>query len=414
MNKFLSIFKFELSRIVKNKAFIITSAILIAGAAIGGFIVSNQINQSFTNIDTEYDPNVEVHIDPEVLYVYSSDHLKEYFTMLESSKLYRIEFKDSEEDLKQAVISDGYNGFAAHDINNVTKYVANTSLMSDTSSLDHVLNEMYQMHLLKENGLNFEQIQTIQNSYVNIETINLGEDGVVGYGFVYVYNMLLYMTVVMFGGIVSSSVITEKTSKAMELLITSATSTQLVAGKVLAIGLSCILTLVSVIVSLVISVKVVMQPQVFTMIVELIGGIPYDVLLWAFFLFIFGFFSILFLFAGLSSFATKPEDANTVITPIMLLIVVIFILNMSTMNATGGLTGFMKFLSYVPIFSSFFLFTQYVMGSLTTLEIIIGIITTVGGAILLTLLAAKIYRAGTLYYGNSISLKQMFKALRNK
>lgn len=417
MKRFITIFKYEFLRQVKTKAFLITGLILVLGIAVGGFFLSNSINDLEGNIMGEVPgeiPDGEIDFDPELILVYTSDDLKGYIEQIEATGMYKIEYVESEEKLSEVVLEEDFTGLNVKGYDDIVKVVASTSISGDYGTLDTVLSTIYQNHLLAESGLPVEEILKIQSSVLNIETLNLGEDGVIGFGFVYIYNMFLYMTVVMFGGIVSSSVISEKTSKAMELLITSAKASELVAGKVFAIGLSCIGLLVAVLLSGFISIKVFMSPTALSFALSMIGDVPYDVLLLALFLFVTGFFSILFLFAGFSSFATKPEDANVVITPLMIIIIIIFMVNMSVMGSDLLNSPVMMVLSYVPIFSPFFLFTQYVMYGLTTWQLVLGVITNILGAALLIVLAAKIYRAGTLHYGNTIKLSKMFKSIRSK
>lgn len=412
MKKFWTIFKYEFSRQVKNKVFISITAVFIFAAFVGGFFISSAIND-FQNGDTPSIDDVIQEMDSEKVYVYALPEYVEYISNLEATGLYELTFVDKEEDLEATVIENEAMGLIVKDYQNITKIVSGTSMMSNLGQIDAILNSFLQAKILGDEGLTPEQIQAYQQTTINVETINVGVDGMMGYAYVYGYTMILYMTVLIFGGIVSSSVITEKTSKAMELLITSAKASSLVAGKVFAIGLSCILQVVLVAISLFTSIKVFTHGETLNQLLSMFGGIPIDVILLALILFLFGFFSILFLFAGFSSFATKPEDANTVIAPLMIIIIIVFMVNISSMGSNLLDTTAFKVLSYVPILSPFLLFSRYALYGLSTLELVFGIIANVGGGALLILFAAKIYRAGTLHYGNSLKLSKIFKSLKN-
>ena len=352
-------------------------------------------------------------MDSEKVFVYAPPEYVEYISALESTGLYDLEFVDKEENLEATVIENEAIGLIVKDYENITKIVSGTSLMSNLGQIDGVLNAFYQAKVLSDQGLTPEQIMEYQQSSINVETINVGVDGMMGYAYVYGYTMILYMTVLIFGGIISSSVITEKTSKAMELLITSAKASSLVSGKVFAIGLSCILQVVLVALGLFTSIKTFTDAKILEQLFSMVGGIPLDIIALALVLFIFGFFSILFLFAGFSSFATKPEDANTVIAPLMIIIIIVFMVNISSMGSNLLDTPLFKVLSYVPILSPFLLFSRYALYGLSTLELVLGIIANIGGGALLILFAAKIYRAGTLHYGNSLKIRKIFKSLKN-
>lgn len=419
MKKFFIIFKYEFMRQVKNKAFLVTMGIFLIVSLVGGYFVGNKLSEVDLSggmdpgiVDGEVDENYEPDLLPLIIYV--SPELKDYVAQVEAYEIFDFEYVDSVEEVSKIALEKDEVGLIVRDKNDFEKIIIGTSLLDDTSIIDNTFNDLYQTDLLLESGLTIDQINAYKQSYINVETTNLGEDGIIGYGYTYIYTMFLYMTVILFGGIVSSSVITEKTSKAMELLVTSSDATSLVAGKVFAIGLSCILLLGAVLSAFIGSTILFSKGFPILEILNSFGGVPWDVIALSLFLFITGFFSILFLFAGFSSFASKPEDANVVITPLILIVVAVFFVNISSMSNDLLNTTLFKVLSYVPVLSPFFFFSRYVLYGLMTWEIVLGVILNLLGTYLLILFAAKIYRAGTLHYGNTVSFKRIYKSLRRK
>lgn len=419
MKKFFIIFKYEFMRQVKNKAFLVTMGIFLIVSLVGGYFVGNKLSEVDLSggmdpgiVDGEVDENYEPDLLPLIIYV--SPELKDYVAQVEAYEIFDFEYVDSVEEVSKIALEKDEVGLIVRDKNDFEKIIIGTSLLDDTSIIDNTFNDLYQTDLLLESGLTIDQINAYKQSYINVETTNLGEDGIIGYGYTYIYTMFLYMTVILFGGIVSSSVITEKTSKAMELLVTSSDATSLVAGKVFAIGLSCILLLGAVLSAFIGSTVLFSKGFPILEILNSFGGVPWDVIALSLFLFITGFFSILFLFAGFSSFASKPEDANVVITPLILIVVAVFFVNISSMSNDLLNTTLFKVLSYVPVLSPFFFFSRYVLYGLMTWEIVLGVILNLLGTYLLILFAAKIYRAGTLHYGNTVSFKRIYKSLRRK
>ncbi len=419
MKKFFIIFKYEFMRQVKNKAFLVIMGIFLIVSLVGGYFVGNKLSEVDLSggmdpgiVDGEVDENYEPDLLPLIIYV--SPELKDYVAQVEAYEIFDFEYVDSVEEVSKIALEKDEVGLIVRDKNDFEKIIIGTSLLDDTSIIDNTFNDLYQTDLLLESGLTIDQINAYKQSYINVETTNLGEDGIIGYGYTYIYTMFLYMTVILFGGIVSSSVITEKTSKAMELLVTSSDATSLVAGKVFAIGLSCILLLGAVLSAFIGSTVLFSKGFPILEILNSFGGVPWDVIALSLFLFITGFFSILFLFAGFSSFASKPEDANVVITPLILIVVAVFSVNISSMSNDLLNTTLFKVLSYVPVLSPFFFFSRYVLYGLMTWEIVLGVILNLLGTYLLILFAAKIYRAGTLHYGNTVSFKRIYKSLRRK
>lgn len=408
MRKFWIVFKYEFGNQIKNKTFLVISGLLLIAAIAGGFFLTGPFSKS----DDDYVDDIDY--TGEIVYVYSDDKYLDYLKPLQESGMFEFELYTDKATLEADVIEYGTVGLIVYDYNDYEMIVSGTSIFTDNSYLEYALNNLYETKVLADSGLNSEEIANIQNSHINVEINNVGVDGVIGYGYTYVYSMLLYMAVLMFGSVVSSSVIVEKTSKAMELLITSAKPTALVAGKVIAVGISCLIQIAAVLTSFIASFTLFSRNKPIIDIFKLIGGIPWDVMLLAIFLFIVGFFSVLFLFAGFSSFASKPEDANTVVSPLIIIILVVFMINMSSATSNMLTTTLFKVLSYIPILSPFLLFSRYTLYGLSTLELSIGVISNLLGAFLLILFASKIYRSGTLYYGNKISVIKIFKSLRNK
>lgn len=401
MKKFLIILKYEFLKQVQTKVFRVVTLVLMAVAIIASFFITKTFND-----DSEVAKPVV-----EKLGVYANSEYRDYAATLEKTEFFEVEYFDSENALNLEVTDKRITGLVFNGYDDVEIIVESTSITSYPGALISVLDAMYQNKILTDKGLQPEDIMEIQKASVNVEMVNLGLDGFLGFGYTYAFTMLLYMMVVMFGNIISSSIVSEKTSKAMELLITSAKSTALVSGKVIGVGLSSILQITLVITTLLTSIKLFTVNGASNQVFDLLANVPLDIIILAVFLFIIGFFSILFLFAGFSSFATKPEDANVVVTPLIMLIVGIFFIVIFGMSSNALDTRIVKVLSFIPIFSPFLLFARYALFGLTTIELVFGVIINIIGAFVLIYLAAKIYRAGTLHYGNTIKFSKIFKSI---
>lgn len=413
MKKFWIVFKYEFNRQVKNKIFVGITALFIVASVIGSFFIASKIDEISNAIDNPEDVVVE-EVEASDIYVFAQGDMINFIKQLNDTKMYNVVFVDNEADLENIVIENDGTGLIVNSYTDITKIVSKTSMISDFGQIDQILNTMSQNQYLLDKGLSMEDVYGFHESRVNIEVVNVGVDGVVGYGFVYAYTMLLYMTVMLYGSVVSTSIITEKTSKAMELLITSANSTALVAGKVFAVGVSCIIQLASVIAAFVISLNVFVKSNILGELISMLGDNVVAMLALGLVLFIIGFFSILFLFAGFSSFGTKPEDANTLIMPLIVILVAVFMVNLMSIQGDILNTPVFRVLTYTPIVSPFLMFSRFALYGLSTVELIMGLIANILGGALLIWFAAKIYRAGTLHYGNSIKLLKVFKSIKSK
>lgn len=413
MKKFWIVFQYEFNRQVKNKIFLGITALFIVAAVFGSYLIAKQINDISDAIDNPEDVIVE-EVEATDVYVFAEGEMINFIKQLNDTEMYNVILVDKAEELEDIVVENDATGLIVNSYNDITKIVSGTSIMSDFGQIDQILNTMSQNQYLLDKGLSIEDIDGFHQARANINVINVGVDGVIGYGFVYAYTMLLYMTVMLYGSVVSTSIITEKTSKAMELLITSANSTSLVAGKVFAVGVSCIIQLASVIAAFVISLNVFVTSNILAEVFAMLGDNVMAMLALGLILFIVGFFSILFLFAGFSSFGTKPEDANTLIMPLIVILVAVFMVNLMSVQGDILNTPLFKVLTYTPIVSPFLMFSRFALYGLTTVELIAGLIANILGGALLIWFAAKIYRAGTLHYGNSIKLTKVFRSVKNR
>jgi ABC-2 type transport system permease protein len=136
---------------------------------------------------------------------------------------------------------------------------------------------------------------------------------------------------------------------------------------------------------------------------------PYLLALMAVF-FILGFVMYSYIYAALASTVSRMEDANSIGTlPMMLVMVGFFasMIGMSTPGATWVVT-----LSHIPLFAPFVMFTRVVLGTAEYWEIAVSLVAMVATIALLSFLGSKIYRMGTLMYGNKPKLKDLFQAFR--
>lgn len=69
--------------------------------------------------------------------------------------------------------------------------------------------------------------------------------------------------------------------------------------------------------------------------------------------------------------------------------------------------------SYVPFSSFMSMFVRVAMGSVSMVEVAISLLILAGSTIFIGIMAAKIYRMGTLRYGNPIKMKDAIKQLKN-
>jgi ABC-2 type transport system permease protein len=245
---------------------------------------------------------------------------------------------------------------------------------------------------------------------------NIGGDAESNYWIGYVLIMFLFYVIMGYSNYVSSSVVTEKTSKAMELLITSVKPLHLMVGKVVGVGLAA-LTQVAIIVSAFavgIAANLNYWKTSGSAFLELTQGenvgasIAFIVIIY----FFLGFFLYAFLVAAFASTVTKPEEAATVITLPMVLMMASLLLGFMTLFGALSKTVIAA-LSYVPFFTPITMMARYTVGDAGTSQLILGAVIMAAAIVIMAILSAKIFRMGVMLLGVKATPKQIIKALKS-
>lgn len=226
--------------------------------------------------------------------------------------------------------------------------------------------------------------------------------------------ILTFMAVVTYGSWVATSVAEEKSSRVMELLITAASPRQLLAGKVLGTGAAGLTQYVVVLAAVLVAVLLqgVVAERLFgagaaTDLAEVDLGVllPFAVL------FVPGFLLYCTLYAGLGSLASRQEDVTQVTGPMLFIGMGGYFVAFVAMATPDQ--GWIQLLSLIPFFSPYLLPTRYLLGAPPAAwEWLVA-----GGLMLAFLfaalwIAARIYSAGVLLYGQRPGLRNAWKAVR--
>lgn len=230
-------------------------------------------------------------------------------------------------------------------------------------------------------------------------------------GLVYVILFIIYFAVIMYATMIAMEVATEKSSRVMEILISSVSPIKQMYGKILGIGL---LSLTQMAFLLLIGYYFVkrnlesMQGGFF----EFLGfqNIPASTIIFAVIFFILGYFLYATLAAFLGSLVSRIEDVQQMITPMTLLVVAGFMIAMFGLNQPD--TTFITITSYIPFFTPMLMFMRVGMLTLPVWEPILGILILVVTIAILAIFGAKVYSGGVLMYGKSNSFKDIKRALR--
>ena len=418
MKQFLAVFEYELGTYLKKKPFQIVTILLMVLIAVGltipRFLTSSEEGPS-TGLEGQ---NIAVIASTDM--GMSSEQLAEMLnqSLGEGADVFHP-YSGTEEALMQDVERETYtDGLVFDSLLQYTRITGTVSLYDQFFSvLQQVLLQTYRAQAMTEGGMDQQQVQQVLSAQVQetLEQTEAGKNQANSYLFTYVLIMLLYMAIIFYGQMVASSVATEKSSRAMELLITSARPSSLMFGKVFGAGCAGLLQFVLILGTAYGAYQVNEPYYTGAMsVMKTLFNLPVETLLYALLFFIMGFFIYAFMFAALASLVSRLEDLSNVITPATMLFVVVFIVVIVALNTGEVDTPLMIACSYIPLTSPMAMFVRITMGNVAGWEIMISVVLMAVGAVTLGYLGAAIYRVGVLMYGKPPKLSGLVSMLKNK
>ena len=222
----------------------------------------------------------------------------------------------------------------------------------------------------------------------------------------------LYLVILLYGQMVATNVATEKSSRAMELLITSAKPVSMMFGKVLSSCLAGFFQIVAVFGAAILFYNLNKAQWGNNFIIASLFDMPISLLVYMLIFFVLGFLMYAFMFGAIGSTASKLEDINTSVMPVVLLFVAGFIVVMTSMSGGDVDSLLMQICSYVPFTSPMAMFTRIAMSTVPLYQIAISIAVLIVSVVAVGVLSAKIYRVGVLLYGTKPKLGGIFKAMK--
>lgn len=412
MKQFWKILKFELMNYFKNKVFIGATVFLVVAIAVVMFIP-----KIIDTLDTdEIDADTTEKKDAVMLIKSESPELSEAVrqSFEEVFPDYEIRVtEDNVDTVKSHIISgDAECAFVMKDASSYTYYVNNLSMYDmNTETADSVLQNVYRMTAMVEGGLSLQQASDILSVQINSETESLGKDQGQNYWYTYIMIFALYIVIMLYGQMVATNVATEKSSRAMEVLITSAKPVSMMFGKVIASCIAGFLQLVSVFGSAILFYNINKEHWGDNPIISSVFDMPSELLMYMLIFFVLGFLIYAFLYGAIGSTASKLEDINTSVQPLTFMFVIAFFVVFISMTSGSVDNPVMKICSYVPFTSPMAMFTRIAMSTVPWYEILISIVILIGSVFGIGVLSAKIYRAGVLMYGTTPKLSAIIKSV---
>ena len=256
-----------------------------------------------------------------------------------------------------------------------------------------------------------EQAGEIIAVQIENSSVSLGKDQMKNYWYTYIMIFALYMVILLYGQMIATNVATEKSSRAMELLITSAKPVSMMFGKVIASCLAGLAQLIAVFGCAVLFYSINREQWEDNMIIRSIFDMPVSLVVYMLVFFVLGFFIYAFLYGAIGSTASKLEDINTSVMPITMLFIIAFMVVMFSLASGNVDNTLMKVCSFVPFTSSMAMFTRIAMSTVPWYEILISVLILIGSVAGIGVISAKIYRVGVLLYGTTPKIGSILKTV---
>jgi ABC-2 type transport system permease protein len=413
MREFWIVFKQAFASKAKSKSFIITTVLMIAAI----FLLANisKIIDTVQNVTGTGDSQNALQV------VDSSGMLVDRLQLQLADDISIEATDESEKTLEDKVSSGEIDSFLSLSVDDGgiihAKYT--TMSMMDFSfpmRIQDALQSIQTEMKAEELSLSSAQVQTlftrIQFDQKNVSPSAKSQEELnQARVLVYVLMFVIYMAVIMYASMIAMDVANEKSSRVMEILISSISPVKHMFAKVLGIGSLGILQIIIYGVTGYIALK--------TSATEVPGGfsdffsmkdVSISTLVYAAVFFVLGYFLYATLAALLGSLVSRAEDVQQMIMPMTMLIVVAFIISATGLGNPE--LGYVTYASYFPFFAPLVMFLRVGMLDLPMWEPLLAIAIMLLTIFVLGWFGARVYRGGVLMYGPSRSLKDIKKAIQ--
>lgn len=413
MSKLLLIIKREFIAKVRNKSFIVMtflSPLLFVGIGVFVGYLSNMKAELKT---------IAIH-----------DETGQFVNEFKSDEEYK--YIDLSQDdlkvLKDSIVNESYEGLLiipkVEDNSQLQKEIQFVSNDSPSVSFIDGLEDVFAKKITAENfqkaGLDTLKI----NNAKAVVSINLekasGEEALKGLNEIKIiiggaFGYLIMMFIILYGNMVMRSVIEEKTSRIIEVIISSVKPFQLMMGKIIGTSLAGVLqfliwALLGLSAILIITGNLHLPPEIQMYIKEL-WNLPIATILISFIIyFIGGYFLYSSFYASIGAAVDNETDSQQFLMPIIMpLILGVYIGFFTVMNDPNGTVA--TVFSMIPLTSPIVMMMRIPFG-VPTWQIIVSMLILFGTFFGVVWFAAKIYRVGILMYGKKPTWKELMKWMR--
>jgi ABC-2 type transport system permease protein len=275
----------------------------------------------------------------------------------------------------------------------------------DPDMLSTVFKNFYSAKLLTASGVQGSVIANVLGS-VKYNVHQSGKGMLSGFIPAIFVSIMLFMSIYMYGYWVAMSIASEKTSRVMELLITSTKPSKIVIGKSLAMGLLGLLQLLIISVTSVTAYKLI-APKSFNLgglVIDFSGFTPfYAVMIFVYFLLGFALYAMISAVAGAT--VSNAEDVRTAIMPVSMVAVISFYFAYGTIMIPDSTAAAAA--SMIPFSAPFSMPSRILMADVPVWQIAVSFGALAITTVLMAWVSIRLYSSAVLHYGKKLKISEL-------
>lgn len=422
MRSFFKVFKFEFSNYLQNKIYVVTTVLVTLLFA--ALMCIPTIISIFDDDDNATPEPAAPGISSDAASDSEATNYEDIYALYDPSGLitdftsFKIAFEaewinvSSEADLQKKLENGEIEGgFSLISPTEAKLFVAESGMYESRDVMfKEIFLTMYRENALAELGIDTTVVDPYYNMYMSIETVALEKDGFAGYMYAYVLLFILYFMILMYGSMIATSVTTEKSSRTIEVLVTSTSTNALLAGKVLAGTVASVLQAGIMVGGALLSYSA--NRAAWKELISFNFDIPTNLII-AFAVYgVLGYVFYAFIYGMLGALVSKTEDIGKSTGPLQMIFMIGFLVTVYSASVPDSI--WMKVMSHIPFTSCNAMVVRIAIGNVGFVEVLISVLILIASNVAIAIIASKIYRMTTLMYGNPIKLSNALKFLKKE
>ncbi len=372
------------------------------------------------------------------------DHTDYYGKFLQTDKVASFSNLSSdidESELRQMCNTNDFDAYmlieGSPKYKDSVKIFSNSTLTIDlVNKIEDDLRDGLRERCLANYGEHSAQLDSLFNVvnglHANVATINISEDGtdsessaIMGFLVSFIVMFLIYTFVLVSGSMVMSSVMEEKSSRIIEVLVSSVRPFDLMMGKIIGVALTTLTQFaiwfiiggaISIVASILAPTPDVTElanaaeqvdENMISKVFQLLSGINFiEILVMFVIFFIGGYLLYASFFACIGAAVENQSEGQQLMLPLTMLIIIALYIAIYAAKDPNGTISIVA--SMIPFTSPIVMMARIPFG-VPMWQIVLSVIILIGSFVLSTWMASRIYRIGILMYGKKPSLKEMWK-----